>query len=225
VQRGAGDGDAADLDGVHERDGSEPTGAAHLDDDVAHRRHLRAGGELVGERPARRPRGVPQYVTGPGVVDGDHDAVYLVVEVVALLEESVPVVDGRLDVVDDGRLVGDAQAPLGEPLVHLPAGVEVGAVEHVEEEHRERALGRHRRVELSQGAGGGVAGVGEGVLAVLDEVAVVRLEGGLGHVHFAPDRERLGVVPPQPLWDARNSADVGSDVVADLAVAARGRPL
>ena len=226
VQRGPCHGDAADLDGVHERHGCEPAGPTHLDDDVPHRGLLLAGRELVGEGPAGCAAGRAQPVAGVAVVDLQDDAVDLVVEVVAGVHLRVSVVDGRLDVVDQVVPVTDAQPPLGELLVDTAVTLEVDArVEHAEEEDCQRPFGRNRRVELPQGAGRGVAGVRERVVTVLDALAVVRRKGVTGHVHLAPHREEVGVVPPQPLGDARDGPDVRGDVLADLAVTAGRGPL
>ncbi len=181
MQRGTGDGDAADLDGVHERDRGEPSGPADLHDDVPHRRLLLAGRELVGEGPPWGAGGRPEVVAGVHVVDLDDDAVDFVIEVVAGLLLLVSVVDGGVDVVNDGSPVTDPESPLGEPLVQLAVALEVDrGVEDAEEEYRQRALGGHRRVELAERPGGGVAGVREGVLAALDALAVERREASRG---------------------------------------------
>jgi len=54
--------------------------------------------------------------------------------------------------------------------------------QHVEEEDIEGTLCDDRRVELAEGAGGGVAWVRERLLAALHQRLVVRLEGVAGHV-------------------------------------------
>ncbi len=66
-------------------------------------------------------------------------------------------------------------------------------------EEGERALGDDFRIELFEGAGGGVAGIGEGRQAGFVAFGVHRGEGGVGHEDLAADFQR-----------ARGSRIVGS---------------
>ena len=67
------------------------------------------------------------------------------------------------------------------------SGCQGGAVISAEAvgEECERALGDDFRVELFEGTGGGVAGVGEGRQARLVAFGVHRGEGGVRHENFA----------------------------------------
>ena len=97
--------------------------------------------------------------------------------------------------------------------------------EHVVEEAIEGALGRHARVELAERPGGGVAGIGEGVLALLDPLAIVRVKRGPRDIDLPAHRQVVGVVPAESLGDRADRPDVLGDVLARLAVAAGRRPL
>jgi len=171
--------------------------------------------------------GGPQSLPVVAVVDLDHRAVDLVVQVVALGQEPVAVVDGGLDVGDPLDVVVDGHPEVGQAAVLGPPALpEVAGLEHREEKARERALGDDRGVLLADRPGGGVAGVGERVLAALDALAVVRLEGVLWHEHLATHREQLrGVLGGQSLGDRPDRPDVAGDVVALVAVAPGGGPL
>src|SRR5207253_3742281 len=80
VQRRASDGDAADLDRLHDRPRIERAGAAHSDSDLEQPRHRRHRRPLVGACPAgARVQGSKSPLLVEGV-DLDHDAVDLVVE-------------------------------------------------------------------------------------------------------------------------------------------------
>ena len=86
--------------------------------------------------------------------------------------------------------------------------------------------GRHHlRIELAQGAGAGVAGVGEGGLAAGDPFGVDRREGGIGDQGLAPHLHpgrRIGQLQAQ--GHALDRAHVGGDLLAPLAVAPGGGP-
>ena len=87
-------------------------------------------------------------------------------------------------------------------------------------EEAEGAAGGDPRVELAEGAGGGVARVGEGA-AGLGLAGVQGLEVGVGHVDLAADLED-GRGAVKGAGDVGDGAGVGGDVLAGLAVAAGG---
>ena len=222
VEGRAGDLDAPDFDGVEQRDRRRAARPADLHRDIGDSRRLGAGGELVGVGPPRRARGRPEALAGREVVDREHGSVDLVIEVLAILAESVAVLDGGLDPVDDRDPIGDPEAPLGEFRVPFRVGGEVVAcVEDAEEKARERAFGRDRRIELAERPGGGVPGVREGVVAALDPLAVVRGERLAGHVDLAAHGEVVGVLAPEALWHRPDRADARGHVVALGPVASR----
>ena len=110
----------------------------------------------------------------------------------------------------------------------FPVAVKVGAAileQHVGE-IVEAALRGDAGLELADGAGGGVARVGENRQAFLFALVVHFLEGGDGHEHFAADFEIGGdagflqLVQRDGKRDGANRAHVQGDVFADGAVAA-----
>jgi hypothetical protein len=103
-------------------------------------------------------------------------------------------------------------------------GVERAAgIEHCEEKDGERPAGDDGGIELAQRPRGGVARIGERVLAAFDALAVQLLEAVPRHVHLAANRQELGVVATQPLWHGGDRPHLRGDVVAALAVAPRHR--
>ncbi len=84
VERGAGDGDAADGHGGECGDGGELAGAAHLEEDIEQLGDGTAGGEFVGDGPAGRFAGEAEAALLGSRVDLDDDAVDFVAEGVAV---------------------------------------------------------------------------------------------------------------------------------------------
>jgi hypothetical protein len=121
------------------------------------------------------------------------------------------------------------EAGPAQPLKELPlAGeLELAVAGRGVDEGRQVAVGRDRGVLLAQAAGGGVAGIGEALLAVGGSGRIERLEALLGHVDLAAQFEGLvafGQVGGGPLAQAQghvfNRADVDGHVFAGGAVAA-----
>ena len=72
-------------------------------------------------------------------------------------------------------------------------------------------------------ARGGVARIGEGALAAFSLPLVEALEGGAAHIDLAAHLEGIGeALGPDRLRDVGDGADIGGDVLALIAVAARG---
>ena len=84
VQRGAADGDAADLHRLEHGDRRERAGAADLKEDVVDDGGFLARGIFVGDGPARGLGGEAQFVLQRGVIDLDDDAVDFVGQILAL---------------------------------------------------------------------------------------------------------------------------------------------
>ncbi len=85
VERGAGDGGAADEDGSECGDGCDLAGAADLEEDVFEFGDAGAGGEFVGDGPARGFAGEAEAALLRDGVDLEDDAVDLVRQGVAEL--------------------------------------------------------------------------------------------------------------------------------------------
>ena len=85
VQRRLADGGACDLDGLHERERSDPAGAPHVDFDVEQLGGRLLRRVLVGDRPARCARGRTEPPLQRHLVDFDHHTVDFVLDVMAVL--------------------------------------------------------------------------------------------------------------------------------------------
>ena len=230
VQRRPRDRHAAELDRLQDGHGRQQPRAADLHDDVRHRRLLGARGELVGEGPAGMPRRGPQAVPGGQVVQLDDDAVDLEAERFA--PGGHPIVVGE-DLVDRPArvvLAARAQPPRPQRVQQFGAAREAGTarhVQHIVEEHFEPAIGRHAGIELSDGAGGRVARVGEGRLTPLREPPVQRLEVPDADERLAAHREparHARSIVAQPQGNGPDRLHVLGDALAPLSVAARRRP-
>ncbi len=212
------------------REGHQRPGAADVDLDVVEGRGDRGRGELVGDRPARRPAHVPEALLDRDLVDLDHRPVDVEVD------RPPPVLPGlalRLDLLD-GRHDPDvgvhAEARGAQPLQGGGLGRQVeplGVADAVGPD-RERPLRRGGGVELPEAAGGRVAGVGEGRQAGGGARLVELGEGPERQVDLPPHldhrRRRLAVGRPQALGDGADRPQVGRHVLPHDAVAAR-RPL
>ena len=223
VQGRGGDGDAADVDRLQHREGDEVAGAADVPDDVEQLRRRRRRRELPGDRPARLAADDAELAPERPLVDLDHDAVDLVVELVAPILPPAAALDHRLDPRVVGGVGVDLEAALAS---HSTSSLWVarsrprGGADPVAPD-RERPFGGQRRVELADRAGGGVARVGEGRFARLGAPFVQRLEVGDRQVDLAADLDQLRrVVDPQR--DRADRAQVLGHVLADAAVAAGG---
>ena len=121
----------------------------------------------------------------------------------------------------------DREARLAKPREHLVLAVQLQAIgrAHRVEPCAEGALGGEPRVELPQAAGRGVAGVGEGGLA-LGGAGLVELREGLERqVHLAAHlhaRGRRADARAHHQGHGLDGADVAGDVLPHLAVPARG---
>ena len=84
VQRGHCHGRAGYLDRLHHREGSDATRASHIDLDVQKASAHHLGRVLEGDGPTRCARGLPELHLQIEAVDLDHDAIDLVLDVVAM---------------------------------------------------------------------------------------------------------------------------------------------
>jgi len=233
VERRVGDDDAADGDGIEPRDRGQRAGAPDLDVDRVERGLRALGGEFVRDRPARRARDLAKSRLPVEPVDLVHDAVDVEGELgPAGLDRTVDS-ERALFVLDAREAVGDREAPGAELVddrgLRLPG--DRARLAPAMREEAQRALGGDARVLLAERAGGGVARVGElarllaGLLGLREQAGVERGKVGLGHIDLAADLEdrRVGGLAGQLLRDVGDRADIGGDVLADLAVAAGQR--
>ena len=228
MQGRARDVRARDQHGFHDAVGGDAAGAAHLDADVEQARVDLLGRELVGGRPARRARGRTKGTLQVQVVYLDDDAVDLVDEAVAVRADLGDPLFDSLPAREQARVGRDGQAPVAQLLVPAHLGGRLGEVIPGLDEadavgdHGEGALGGLRRVLLAQGTGGGVARVDEGLFPGLDAGLVEGGEVGDREVDLAAHLDACGNGAGQRVRDRGDRARVGSDVLADVAVAAGG---
>ena len=187
VQRRALDRGAGDLGRLHHPERRDPAGAAGVGADLEELGVDLLGRVLVGDRPARRPARRPQPALQADVVDLDHDAVDLVLDVVAVLAVVLDELLDRLEALDHLHPVAGRQAPglQGGVRLGLGRGLEALASADAVADHAQGAGGGDLGVLLAQRAGRGVAGVGEHRLAGVDHRLVEPLERLDGQEHLA----------------------------------------
>ncbi len=223
VQRGPLDGRSGQLHRIEVGDGGDGSGASHLEIDAFEPRERLFGLELESHGPSgrlgREAQLAPQGVT----IDLDDHAVRSERQFPALfVPEGDVVVDLRLAAADP-HLVRYVESPFAGFPHTLPMG-RAGQV--VASQLVERAvqppLGDYGRGLLLERARCGIARIGQQRFAVLLAFAVEAVERGIGHQHFAPYFEEIGVVAPlQVQRNGANRADIGRYVIAPCAVAPR----
>ena len=224
VERRHLDARPADDDRLEHGEGVERARAAHVDGDVEELRRALLGRELEGDGPAGLAPDDAEPVPLFGVVDLDDDAVDVVVEALAALPPPGHAPGNLVEVGVALRVGVDGEAEGGEPLepLDLARGERPLAPADLVDVEGERPLGGDGRIELADGAGGGVAGVGEERFAPLGALGVHALEAALRHVDLAAHLEGRGKVARQGEGDGADRAQVGRDVLAAAAVPARG---
>ena len=226
VQRDVLHDDAADTDRLELADRRERAGAPDLNLDIAQHRHGALGRKLVRDGPARGARDKAETFLPIEPIDLVDDAVDIVVEPGALLFDLAVKRDQLLDrMADLGERIG-LEAAMLEPGDH--AGLRV--LRHVSHfapgigEEAERARGGDRRVFLAQRTGGRIARIGKDGAAFRLLPLVEREKRLLGHVDLAAHLANLRHLAAfQLLRHVFQRADVGGDVLAFRAVAARRR--
>ena len=189
-------------------------------------RHRLLRRELVGDGPARRARHEAQPRLPVEPVDLVDDAVDVVAERGALCRHLAMEGQHLLGRLAHAHQRIERQAPLLEALVD--AGLGVGR----QRARRPPAVGEEAQrpargdggIELAQRAGRGVPRVGEDLGAGRRLLGVELLEIGVAQIDLAAHLDQLGhALARQPPRDLLHRHDVGGDVLALGAVAARGR--
>src|SRR5262249_11173361 len=225
VERGAADGHSADVHRLQFSDWRERPTPADADPDLFEARARLLRREFVRGRPARRP--------------ADHAEALLPVEAIDLVDHAVDFVRQLrtliLDLVVKGQHFFDALAQPGkridrkskaaQPGQELPVGIGQRLADLASGIAKEAqwTLGRDSRIELTQAAGSGVARVGEDRLGGFGARLVHFQELGARHVYLAAHFDDLRHLPALELGrHVAHGAQIGCDVLTDLAVAARG---
>src|SRR5690606_14241313 len=222
VQRHVGNGDAANEHGLEAADRRQRAGAADLDIDAIERRLLLFCGDRVRDRRAWTARNETEPLLQRQRIHLVNGAIDFVGELLAAGEDVV--IDreqlfGVLGALD----AGERKAKLGQTLdaIELRLGQRLTQFTPAVHKETQRARRGDFRIELAKCAGGAVARVDVGLLAVLLERGVHFRERRLLHVDFTTHFEHGGRAFDR-VWDVRDGAEVRSDVLALTAVAARG---
>ena len=178
VQGRPGDRDAAHLHREQEGDGRQDARAADLYRDPLDARHLRPGLELEGDRPPGVVGGRPQVRALVEIVQLHNDPVDLVVEGVAIALEGGVILKDLFHAAGGPDPLGRRKPPLVERADQFQVRSKAGPsdLEDVVGEQLERPTRRDRRVELPEGARGGVPGVGVRLFPGLQPFLVQALE-------------------------------------------------
>ena len=224
VQRDILHDDAADADRLELADRCEGAGAPDLNLDVPEHGHGTLGGELVRDRPAWRARYESQAFLPIYTVDLVDDTVDVVVEMRTLRFDLAMKGDQLLDRVTELHQRIGLEAAALEPADH--AGLRVGRHRcHLAPcvgEKTERTRGGDFRILLAQRARRRIARIGEDGIAGCLLPLVERQERLLGHVDLAAHLADIRHVAAfEFLRHVLQRADVGGDIFADRAVAAR----
>jgi hypothetical protein len=213
VEGGAGDGAAAQVDGFEFGDGSEGAGSPDLDEDVAEDGLGLFGDELVGPCPAGRSGGGSGPFTQGEGIELDDGAVGFKAEGVADGVEGLNGFDHLVGGAAEALKNRGAESEGGEPLEEgvLGGWGVVADLSEAVEADCEGARGDGAGIEEFEGAGGGVAGVGEGGLARGDHLVAHALEAVVGEIDFAADLEG-----GRGVGDLEGKAADGSEVLGDV---------
>src|SRR6476659_8396563 len=199
VERRRRDRDTTHVDRLELRPGIERAGASDPDVDPLEPGHRRRRSPLEGACPPRALVKRAEAALLVEVVDLDHDAVDLVVE---LRTPRLPRLGPLGDLLDRLEPLGvriRAEPVLAKPTQHLPLRLRERTLPHPEavDPERERALCGHARIELPERAGRRVARVRGWLLACGDLRLVELREAGQREVDLAaylePGRRRLTV--------------------------------
>ena len=225
VQRGLFDGRPPDVHRLQDGVGVHASGPAHVHPYLQEACDRLGGGELVRHGPAGLPADDSQVAAKVEAVYLDHDPVAVVVQVLHLLEPLPIVVDNLLRRVRQRVVPVDLEAQpcqVGQGVPVVVEDVELGVAQPVDEDVQGPLRGAGR-VQLAQGARGGVSRIGVGWQALGDSLLVEPSELGLGEVDLAPDLEDPGRgVSQDPERYALDGPEIQGHVLTGDAVAPGG---
>ena len=193
VQGGVADQNAAHVHGLEARHWRQYTRAPDLNLDRFEHRFRLLGGKLMGDGPARRAAHKTQPPLPVEAVDFVNHAIDVERQLGALGRQ---LVIGGQHLIDGSAELGfgrHRKAPALELLKILPVGLPRGFVSEPPGvgEQLQGARGGDAGVELAQGAGGGVARIGEDFGAFLGLCRIERGEVLLGHIDLAANLDQL----------------------------------
>ena len=188
VQRCIGDGGTRQTDGLHHRLGGQHTGTAHLHHNILHHRGLDLRGILVSHGPPGSLGGGAHPIALGKIVDLDHSAVDVAGELIPVLVDGSHVVNDFLHIFQS--LVGNH---LEFKIFQIGKGLLMGIKLHtldqlnIEDIDIQRSAGSNFGIQLTQGTGCCVPGIGEEGLALRFLALIQLVEGFFRHEHLAPD--------------------------------------
>ena len=232
MQRGAGHSRARHQHRVHLRHRRQLARTANLHGDVAQKRGLLLGRKLERDGPARRAGRVAHGLLLRERVHLHHHAVDVIRQRVAALQAFAAELVHLFHAAHQRDVGVHVESRLAQPFEQVPLRFrhQLALVADGVDERGQVAMRRDLRVLLAKAAGGGVARVGERLLAVGLGGGVERPEAGLGHIAFAAQLDGgIGVADAghgavaQAQRHVLHRAHVHRDVLTRGAVAARGR--
>ena len=202
-------------------------GPPHLHVDPEEGGHRLLGRELVGERPAGRPRDRAEPALFVEAVDLVHDPVDLVAERLPPGLDLPVVLDASADPAHQPHIGGHPKAPLGHPPQQVAVGGggrDAGRIARPVAEEHETPGARRPRIELAKPARRRVPRVHELALAPRALLFVQALETIEGEVDLAADLEARRVAGARETERyGSDRAHVRGDVLAPGAVPPRRR--
>jgi hypothetical protein len=202
----------------------ERAGAAHLRLDRLDHRGLLGGGELEGDRPARRARQRAELGLQRQAVHLHDAAIDFDVELLAARQQRLVALDHRLHAAADPALSAHREAPGGQAVEDAGLGVDFrgdALAERVGAELEGAQAVAIDVVQLPQGARRGISRVGEGLEPARLPFRVQALEARDREQHLAAHRDPLRSAILKRQRNALADAQVRGDVLADPAIAAR----
>ena len=225
MQRGVPYGCPADYHRLQDSLRGKNAGAPYVDVDVQQVGGRALGGELVGDGPAGLTAGKAEGVLLGEAVDLDHDAVGLIVPVMSAGQHIIVELANLVHGVEDTVLGIYTEAVGAQPFQGGPVagghGRFAGVVEAVGPDLHVAAAG-NLRIQLADGAGAGVTGVGVERLAVAGALLVHALEAVQRQVHLTSYFQIGGEIAVERVGDALHLAQVAGDILPGLPVAAGG---
>ncbi len=219
-------GHAPDRDRGQARHGRQCSGASDLHLDVQHLRQGLLGREFVRKRKARRARYEPKCTLRLDRIDLVDHAVDVVRQIGTPLACTPVKGQQTVDAFHGGPLFGYRYPQGLQPVQQGGLAFRLRRTDQLADSVREKVQAPPRgnaRIELPQAARGGVAGIGEFLLAAVALRAVQALKVALVHQHFPPHLDYRGPAVLQAQRYAVDRAHVGGDVFSHHAVASCGR--
>ena len=224
MQRGKRDGGARQPHRFQLRLGRQHAGAPHLNDDTLYHRGLHLRRIFIRDGPLGELGRAADLLPLAQVVQLHHSAV-------DVKGKLLPPVAQRRDLRQNVRRLrqppvgNDLETLAGQIVDRLRVGAECPPLRQLQIEHRDiqPPLGGNLGIQLPQGAGGGVAGIGHQRLALDLPPGVDLLEHAARHVHLAPDDEPRQLLR-QRHGDGADGAEILRHVLPHPSIAPGGAP-